>query len=109
MELINKLKFPNMVMFLDITTKEDKSDSNYKLVLRYTREGKRIIFTTYIGVFHKQNGETLNLRECHSLIRETTHNDIKYCHDPVTDIIYTRYFFNYLIKKIKQCKLCHLL
>lgn len=104
-ELVNRLKLPNITKFLDMTTVENRKNSSYELVLKDMSEGKRVIFTTFIGVVNKPNGGTLNLRECHSLVCQAVHNDITYCHDPVTDVIYTRCIFNYILGKMKPSKL----
>lgn len=99
MKSINRLKLPHIFKFLDMTTKENKEDRSYKSVLNDMSVGKRVIFTTYIGVVDKPNGGTLNLPECHSFVYQVVHNDVTYCHDLVTDVIYTRCKFNYLLKK----------
>lgn len=76
MKQINRLKLPYIKKYLDMTTVENKGNNSYELVLKDMSEGKRVIFTAFIGVFHKPKRETLNLREYHSLVCQTVHNDV---------------------------------
>lgn len=72
-----------------MTTVGNKRDSGDELELKDICEGKCVIFTTFIGVFHKPKGGTLNSREYHWLLCQTVHNDVTYSYDPRTDMIFT--------------------
>lgn len=65
----------------------------------------RVVVSIPIGIFNKPRGGTLNVHQCHSIVCTTDHNDITFAHDPVTDVIYTRCIFNYIIKEMKPSKL----
>lgn len=99
------MKITDIRKYLDMTTVWHRHDDNYVLTLKDMSKDNRILFSTPIGVFHKPRDGTLNLFECHSMIYKTNHNDITNCHDPITDAIYARCRFNYIIKKMKQSKL----
>lgn len=72
-----------------MTTVGNKKYSSDELELKNICEGKCVIFTIFIGVFDKPKGGTFNLRECHSLLCQTVHNDVTYSYDPRTDMIFT--------------------
>lgn len=55
MELINRLKLPNITTFPDRATVETKGDGSYdELALKDMGEG--VIFTTFIAVFTEPKG-----------------------------------------------------
>lgn len=57
------------------------------------------IIVQKLGTVYK-TGRMLSLSETHNLICNTTHENIDYLHDPVTDVILTRCIFNFLTKQL---------
>jgi hypothetical protein len=100
--IFKKLGIPGIKKFLNISTYDDNNDNIFSLKLIDTNNNK-LLYSESIGYVLK-NGRMLNLKETHDILCEKKH-EVTYYHDPVTDIIYTKCIFNYLIKKIKPNKL----
>jgi hypothetical protein len=105
-KILKKLRIPSIKKVLDITNYSFNNDNIFTIILTDVIT-KKILYTEIIGYVNK-NGRVLCLKEVHDLICKVEH-DITYCHDPVTDVIFTKCIFNYIIKKItpkKLFKLC---
>jgi hypothetical protein len=89
----------------DITKYSDNNDNIFNLKL-IDKSNNRLSYNETIGYVRK-NCRILNLKETHDLVCNKEH-DITHCHDPVTDVIYTKCIFNYKISKIKPKKLIKL-
>ena len=101
-KIIKKLRIPRIKKFLDISTYSDNNDNNFSLKLIDVSNNK-LIHSVNIGHVHK-NGRMLNLKETHDMLCKKGH-EVTYCHDPMTDVTYTKCIFNYLIKRISPSKL----
>lgn len=59
----------------------------------------RTVCTTLLGPV-KKNGKMLNVMETHDLVCKKIHSQITIAHESITDVIMTKYIFNYIFQKV---------
>lgn len=104
-ELINRLNIRGIHRYLSITNKWDDCNNTFELLLEDMSKNRIEIFKISLKEFNKPGSSSLNLYECHSLICNTTHDNITCCHDLVTDVIYTKCIFNFIVRSHKPSKM----
>lgn len=101
-KIFKRLRITGINNCLDISNYSDNNDNIFSLKLTDTSNNK-LLYSEIIGYVEK-NCRILNLRETHELICNKEHK-VSHCHDPVTDVVYTRCIFNYIINVIRPRKL----
>jgi len=101
--ILDRLKIQNIHKILNITTYDEYNDGEFLIKLTSMKD-KKLIYSKSIGKI-KKNGRMLNLGETHKIICKVVHKDVTHCHDPVTDVIYTKCLFNFIINCIGPSKL----
>lgn len=94
--ILKKLNItPVIPVILNMTAYDEQNDNQYCLKLIHS-SNRELICSHNIGHVVK-NGRMLSLSETHSVVCNTNHT-ITYTHDPVTDVLYTKCIYNYLIR-----------
>lgn len=95
--ILKRLNITQVIpVMLNMTVYDEYKNSQYYLKLTHS-ENDELICSHNIGCVEK-NGRMLSLSETHSVICTVNHPDITNTHDPVTDVLYTKCIFNYLIR-----------
>lgn len=103
--IIDRLIIQGIKNYINITTKYWMYTDTYDLILQDMSKANHVIFTYSLGAYNKRGESSLNLNECHSLLCRSEHEGIVKCHDPVTNVIYTRCIFDFIITTYKPSKL----
>lgn len=96
MNILKKLNITDIIpVTLNMTAYDEHNDNQYYLKL-INSSNDELICSHNIGYVVK-NGRMLSLSETHSVVCNINHIN-KNLHDPVTDVLYTKCIFNYLIR-----------
>lgn len=84
----------------NMTAIKINSRSNYFILKMVDMHTKKVLVMVEIGKLVKL-GTNLNLVEAHGIVCKQEHS-VSYAHDPVTDVVFTRCLFNYLLNAQKS-------